>query len=669
MSRPPAGTFRIYPAALPPITIGRYVVDGEIEIIDVADKAAAAPQPIGTPVGTFEQLQGAFDVEGPRYQLPPDQVLSTYPPSGSRGAYSRRLPQIVIKRRTLPWEWSMPPGQGGAPMPWLALVLIGPGEGTIVVDRPIAECVTSGTTLPHPDVFDTPKGTYLKVPQSVVTRTFPTADDLPLLTHVREVDMSDTELAIGDDDGWLAVILCNRLPQAGVTYTACLINIDSQTAHLPDDPAVENSFDPFSVVFDIGEFTQVLANTHPVSVDAAVMGATQVGSVAAAEAVAGYAVANTGAAWAAGTKRDVSMTVPVTAGVTSVSAQPLLGMLNFPYELLDTVRHFPVLTSWSFTCDGDGDFATLANEVSSRLLGDVASAPEDPDGGPRTKDLPTLTEPPSNRPLPLVTESGHIVTAYRTRVGDESQAYFRGPLIPNPSVRPTPGDSDRVVLAHHADQLRLIVPDGLQDLTYSSAFEIGRLLALSRPGVVALLARWRREKFAAAATAAVQAHVFAQLPSALRESIRMVDPLRQGIPIAVGIDLPGPTPDRFEKAPTGRQFIRGLLSALDASADEIASPLPAVNAGFARDDTAKLTRSRATRLAKGLALDVDLTVPAEELARQLASTPLARAERDQAAELAGARIAMEGLVAELIEGADALQSGGIEISDILGRMR
>ena len=54
---------------------------------------------------------------------------------------------------------------------------------------------------------------------------FPTKDELPLLSHVRRVDLNDTELALGDDDGWMAVVLSNRLPQPGVRYQACLISL------------------------------------------------------------------------------------------------------------------------------------------------------------------------------------------------------------------------------------------------------------------------------------------------------------------------------------------------------------------------------------------------------------------------------------------------------------
>jgi hypothetical protein len=52
-------------------------------------------------------------------------------------------------------------------------------------------------------------------------------------------------------------------------------------------------------------------------------------------------------------------------------------------------------------------------------------------------------------------------------------------------------------LAHASDQLRRVTPDGREDLSLASAFEIGRLLALSQPGIVAAQLRWRREQFGA----------------------------------------------------------------------------------------------------------------------------------------------------------------------------
>jgi hypothetical protein len=137
---PPPGTFRLYPYANPPLTAGKYTVTGEVT---------------GMP-GSVEPLQTALDVTAPRFALPPDQVLSTFPPASARGAFTSRLPQVVIRRRTLPWERSeftaggqplsdLTPEQRRTttPRPWLALVLIAEGEGSLLSDVPVASTTPS----------------------------------------------------------------------------------------------------------------------------------------------------------------------------------------------------------------------------------------------------------------------------------------------------------------------------------------------------------------------------------------------------------------------------------------------------------------------------------------------------------------------------------------------
>jgi hypothetical protein len=641
------GFFKIFDCARPPLGIGKYVLQGDVSI--------------PTTGGSFEQLNAAFDVVGPRYQLPPDQVLSTYPPSGSRGSYDRRFPQIVIKRRTLPWEWSDLSDETKTPTPWLALVLIAPGEGTIKTDQPVADCVTPGTELRSPEIRDTPKGTYLEVPESVVELTFPTEKELSLLVHVREVDLADTELAIGDDDGFLAVVIGNRIPQPGTTYTACLINVEGQTHRLPKNPPFEEDFDPKATVFDISAYEPYLA-TYATSGDAVEMGDTTVSTVSGlAAAPMTYMAANSGGAWAAGTAHDASGTVAVGAKGKTLHDKAFLGILDLPYAVLSQTFRFPVLTSWSFTCEGEGDFKTLAMRVTSRLLGYVMEGEEAPDGGPAVPAPPgakpsrTVNEAPASRPLPLVTESGHVVTAYRSRVGEDAQAYFRGPLTPYPTVRPSPTGDDRVVIAHHSDQLRLVVPDGLQDLTYAAAFEIGRLLALSRPGVVALLSQWRRKRFAAATVATVQKGLLDRLSPDLRDRMTRVDPLAK-IPPRIFEDLPGPLPEELVNPVTGRQFVRGILSVLGEQ--PIAPTIPDSPPGFARDDAAFLTRQRPERIAQGLGIDADLSADAGTVAAVLSATPVANATLDRAADLVAARALLEGVAGDLALGAEEIIARG-----------
>lgn len=706
-TRPPPGTFRLYPHATPPLAAGRYTLTGEVG---------------GLP-GGVEPLHAALDVTAPRFALPPEQVLSTFPPASARGAFTSRLPQVVLRRRTLPWERSeftaagvrldtLTPEQRRTqtPRPWLALVLVADGEGSLLSNVPVADCTTSGTVLADPGDVDVPTSTCLEVPENVVATVFPALEDLPSLVHVREVDLADTELALGDDDGWMAVVLCNRLPQAGTGYTACLVNLQGQYDALPVDPPVQDTYDPRVAVVDLGALA-LAVRRYASSADGPVMGTTTVashldagldthldgpgpaeasvdpGGPGPAEAGrpvrSAVAAASTGAAWATsptfpiGTAAGVTRSARGSAGLDVAAVGSGLSV-HLPWHILQRTLRFPVLASWSFACTDAGDFQYLAQNVNSRLLGHVATGPESPDGDPLppgTAPVGLPAEPPSARPLPLVAATGHVATAHRTRRGEETTAWFRGPLVPGPVARPGPREDGRYPLAHHADQVRRVSPDGHEDLSYATAFEIGRLLALSRPGVVAALNQWRRQRFAAATAAALGNHLAALAPQVLGDLFRRPDPVLDH-PWPTG-PLPGPPPppDPRVAAGVGRRFVRGLLSALGDEPADLAPARPLADPGFAVDDPEATFRTdRDARLAAGLALPAETgpagpggpggpagpggpggtAVPggAQHVADRLWGAPVTVAPRDVAADVAAARADLEELAGRLTEAAE-----------------
>lgn len=641
---PPPGTFRLYAHAAVPLPAGRYVVTGRVT---------------GLP-GEVEQLNAAIDVTAPRFTMPPDQILSTFPPASARGSFTTRLPQIVLRRRTIPWERSKSVAVGTVPRPWLALVLLAGNEGNLIPDVPVAASVTPGVALPDPTDIDTPKTTCLEVPQSVIDTVFPAREDLALLTHVREVDLQDTELAIGDDDGWMAVVLSNRLPQMNTKYTACLINIEGQENTLPTNPPVESSFNPGAVVFDLTRIADAAALVQH-SRDAVGMGLVgePLDGVASATTLAGSSkksAALTGSGWNSTTLAGEAAS-PAPSSVTSQSLGNVATEIgaHVPFELIERTYRFPVLASWSFTCTEAGDFQRLANQVTSRLLGHVQVGPESPDGGePAAPPATPATEEPGTRPLPLVTETGHIATAHQSRRGDTSIAWFRGPLIPEPTDRPAAREDGGLPLAHHADQLRRVTPDGLEDLTYAAAFEIGRLLALSRPSVVAALNRWRQEKFAAATTAVVAQQVLDRMPERLRDVFLRADPIVDAGRVTHP-DLPGPQvgPDELTVTGAGRRFARGILSLLSENTGDLAEQVDAAPPGFPLDDDAILTRARSGRIAGGLGLpdDIDLDADLATVTEALWTARVPVAERNADADLVAARAQLENLAGALGEAA------------------
>ena len=497
---PQTGHFILHSNVIPQLTAGQY------ELVTEQTGLPFSVAPEHTHV----------TVAAPRFTMPTDQILSTFPPANAEGAFGDRLPQIVLKRRTLPWERNPAEVTTPSAKPWLALVVVAEGEAQLSTATPVADCVTQGTTLLDLATDkDVEQGLYLAVTETVVKKIFPCQEDLELLVHVREVDINDTELANGDDDGWLAVVLANRLPvfdtAAGkpVRYMACLVNIEGQLDALPPPEPPQNHFS-----FELAQDWSVLAAIDPhVGPDPRVMGGIKLGDIAlpaagglldaapaaaaprAAGQAASFASPSVGAALngAASMKQKPvgQQWSNVTDKVAAVALDPdakrlvrdsMASGFRYPIELfaLEKVLRFPVLAHWSFTTNEGATFETLMQDLDVDLLGSVPEA--------------DAAAPPAGGPGPEVVQTGHIGLDHRSRRGDPVRAWYRGPCVPFPTLRDK--ESAGVLpLAHAADQIRRVVPDGREDLSLAAAFEIGRLLALSQLSVVSALMRFRGEQF------------------------------------------------------------------------------------------------------------------------------------------------------------------------------
>jgi hypothetical protein len=94
--------------------------------------------------------------------------------------------------------------------------------------------------------------------------------------------------------------------------------------------------------------------------------------------------------------------------------------------------------------------------------------------------------------------------------------------VPFPTARDSTSKDEPLALAHSADQLRRVIPDGREDLALAAALEIGRLLALSQLSVVSALLRFRGEQFGAGRVREVLAQLLPfELPSLKGERVDM----------------------------------------------------------------------------------------------------------------------------------------------------
>ncbi|WP_436398781.1 hypothetical protein [Roseobacter sp. S98] len=640
------GKFFLYDSIVPALEAGSYTLTSEVDL--QASDGADLP---------VDPLETHFNVTAPRLKLPPDQALMTFPPANSEGAYEARLPQIVLKKRTLPWDRRAAPvdsefkGQTVRDnTPWLALVLIAEGEGQIVHDADPADCVTPGTTLSGS--MDVPKASYLSVPQSTVDAVFPTVDDLTLLTHVREVNLDDTEAAMGDDDGFLAVVISNRMPQFDTeeclpkAYTACLINLEEQLDVLPA-PSPPRLFFEMSDLF-INQTVATFASSVrsgaavPLKVRPERRALDPGDSNAMNEAIRrGEVVFHDGnLVDRGGATRDG---INIVGGIdpadllesdfsTLANAGPArddvfvvegaFTSFRFPLDFFveEKFYRFPVLTSWRFTCSGAGSFQQLLSGLDVGMLGTKTD-------GNFERQLPKCHVPPTGDDpgaspvtrLPLeIAETGHIGLPYLTRTGEDTGAWYRGPFSPHQLLRnPLADEAQFPVLAHVSDHLRMMTPDGREDVSLAVAFETGRLLALSQPSFVAALQRWRAEQFGRARARANQRAVF-------DDQISLLDQLADTGRL-------GRVKDAIELGAVSRFLESELVSVLGTRKEAaISNATPLVNPGARINE---LQQDFNGILAGGLGLDRNLTdmIAAEpvnpDLRNQLQRTQPATVDR------------------------------------------
>lgn len=223
----------------------------------------------------------------------------------------------------------------------------------------------------------------------------------------------------------------------------------------------------------------------------------------------------------------------------------ILQVNPFPYQIAVSLV---LLYSWKFECIGPGSFRDLMQGLDVAFFGTVA-----------------------NPGHPPVTDTGHIQIPLGDRAGVEEAVMYRSPLVPFQLTR------DPLGPYHSADQCRRVTPEtGAEDVTYASAFEVGRLLAAADARLAQELMRWRREGY----RQSVRADAF----SAVSATLPMVQPLdvhTPAIPVVATsatssmLSGRGPLADRFGVNAIAN--VIGLQPAAVQDAWQLSSPQEAIN--------------------------------------------------------------------------------------------
>jgi hypothetical protein len=463
---PPIGSMYLFDCVTPPLVDGSYRID---VVTNVTYDNRQAP---------LASNSGYFDIEGPRFTLPATDVAAVYPPRNGHGGFDEFIPQIVLGRRTLPWErrltsdpgaigtpardqWTPQPNpfppvpnepQEFGPAPWLALLVFQEGEYTLHQQVPLKSIVPA-------DVYqrlEVPDGVVcdsVEVEAGLLQSLLPSLDELTLLAHVRQVNVDDKELNAASGDGLYAVLMSNRIPAPNAKFRACLVSLEERTDLVQANPPPVA--DP---IFFIG-VVDVNAGTGRIGAANAAKPQLPAGT-----AIQARSTMDSGTPQQTLVNATESTILATEADRNVVSA---VGFVAGPgYNIFVQTRQLVLLYSWTFECTGVGTFRDYVQRINVSTMGTV-----------------------EDEGHPPVIDTGHIPITVMDRAGVQENVWYRGPFVPMPLTRDP-------LTYHSADQCRRVTPEtGAEDISYAAAFECGRLLAAADPRLAQELMRWRREPY------------------------------------------------------------------------------------------------------------------------------------------------------------------------------
>ncbi len=466
---PPIGSMYLFDDVTPPLVDGSYRIDA---VTNVTYDGQQAP---------LSSNSGYFDIAGPRFTLPATDVAAVYPPRNGHGGFDEYIPQIVISRRTLPWErrltsdpsaigtptrdqWTQQPNpfplvpnqpQEYGPAPWLALLLFQEGEYTLNQNVPL-KSVVPADVYARLEVPDGITCDSVEVEAGLLQSVLPSLDELTLLAHVRQVNVDDKELNAASGDGLYAVLMSNRIPAPNAKFRACLVSLEERTDLVQANPP------PVAAPVFIG----IIENPIIGQVDNALAAKNQPQLQPTQPAATSTGVTNMGSGTPQQTLINPTGTT-ILATVADRNVATAIGFVSGPsYHVFIETKQVVLLHSWQFECTGVGTFRDYVQRINVSTMGTVEEEGHTP-----------------------VIDTGHIPITVMDRAGVQENVWYRGPFVPMPLTRDP-------LTYHSADQCRRVTPEtGAEDISYAAAFECGRLMAAADPRLAQELMRWRREPY------------------------------------------------------------------------------------------------------------------------------------------------------------------------------
>lgn len=369
-----------------------------------------------------ERVELEFTVDASRFRLrDSDDVYACFPPVGSSGAYDSVVPHVILRRPMLPWCRLLVPGNSDK-VPWMALLVLGPDElDATQGGMPVKFERTAASALCPGEPGDGALWGWNKQKQ-----------ECPLSNSEAQEQIDTVEM-----DATVFLKICPGADELQLLAHVRAVDTSDKEDPEPSPPSGR----------------RVSATVAPPAAESTKQQSPE-------PLVAEFAVLMANRFVQPG--RNMAVLVSLEGWKTWLPKEATRPAAS---ELENKRVRLVVLHSWQFqSIDQGGSFQQRVKTLYEsadllRVSEELRKKIDDP-------ALSTLCAQ-GYTPIPYHSEGSEAPTL----------AWYRGPLVPN-AGQPFPDNSTSFSCA---DSALIVSADGQLDISYSAAWQLGRLLAQSSP--------------------------------------------------------------------------------------------------------------------------------------------------------------------------------------------
>lgn len=394
-----------------------------------------------------------FEVAGERFHLLPTHVQSVFPPAHSQADHSLVFPHIMLSRNTLPWERKAIARGGNTEnedTPWLALLVVHESEMNQVEESIVTlgeiEGGSSespyfpGITTPEHGQTETTKIEVLDISKGLLETILPDATALKYLTHVRQLKNDNGGIAGAD----VATLVANRLPQKGTKNTVYMVSLEGRFKKEGNTFNYQSSNASEDKIRLIKLYSWEFTSTEHFKVSAAHLQK------------------------ASTLPEDIKTKLETLNGADFYTETAFEKALKEQAKLDDSELTQDIKEE-IFKYFGFGDFAQILKHLDRTTT---------------TLRLPNVGDSTANDYL----QKGFYPLPHQMRQGAQTVSWYHGPLAPQAN-----NQANFAFPAKGADALlRYYEANGMFDVSYAAAWELGRLLSLQNKSFSTALYQWKR---------------------------------------------------------------------------------------------------------------------------------------------------------------------------------